>query len=187
MTCLFSPSASMFLFLFSVFCSFLKSAPMCISWSVLFGFCAASYSCVCVCVCVCVCILYQFWKFFHWLYLQTYPFCVFFHFVFKNHSEALFNHVLIKKKLAEKFTNQTSWQIITWLSILFIYSFKIFLKKLSLFYFTILYWFCHTLTLICHECTWIPKQNPLPISHPISSLWVIPVHQPQASCILHRT
>ena len=52
MTCLFSPSASMFLFLFSVFCSLLKSAPKCISWSVLFGLCATSCSYVCVCVCI---------------------------------------------------------------------------------------------------------------------------------------
>ena len=27
----------------------------------------------------------------------------------------------------------------------------------------------------------------LPTSHHIPSLWVIPVHQPQASCIMHRT
>ena len=33
----------------------------------------------------------------------------------------------------------------------------------ALFYFTILYWFCYTLTLIHHGCTWVP--NPEPLSH----------------------
>ena len=33
----------------------------------------------------------------------------------------------------------------------------------TLFYFTMLYWFCHTLTWIHHGCTWVP--NPEPPSH----------------------
>ena len=43
-----------------------------------------------------------------------------------------------------------------------------------LFYFTILYWFCHTLTWICHEYTCIPHPecpshlppHPIPLGHP---------------------
>ena len=54
-------------------------------------------------------------------------------------------------------------------------------------YFTILYWFCHTSTRICHGCTRVPHCEPPPSSLPVPSLWVISVHQPQASCILHQT
>ena len=50
-------------------------------------------------------------------------------------------------------------------------------------YFTILYWFCHTSTWIHHGHTLVP--HPEPASHipPVPSLRVIPVHQPQGSCI----
>ena len=53
-------------------------------------------------------------------------------------------------------------------------------------YFTILYWFCHTWTWIRHGWTRIPHPEPPPPSIPGPSLWVIPVHQPQASCIMHQ-
>ena len=44
------------------------------------------------------------------------------------------------------------------------------------FYFTILYWFCHTSTCICHGCTRVPHPEPpshlprhtIPLGHPIA-------------------
>ena len=54
-------------------------------------------------------------------------------------------------------------------------------------YFTILDWIGHTSTWIRHGCTHVSPPGPPPTSFPIPSVWVIPVHQPQASCILHWT
>ena len=73
-----------------------------------------------------------------------------------------------------------------WISVIGIYRAVSFFNFITIIiYFTILYWFCHTSTCIHHGCTRVP--HPEPPSLPIPSLWVIPVHQPQASCILHRT
>ena len=55
------------------------------------------------------------------------------------------------------------------------------------FNFTILHWFCHTSTWIRHRYTRASTLNPPPSSLPVPSLWVVPVQQPQASSIGHRT
>ena len=70
-----------------------------------------------------------------------------------------------------------------------------FFNLINLLYFIISYWFshtlpyifCHTLTWICHECTCVPHPEPLSTCLSTSSLWVTPVHQPRASCIMHQT
>ena len=57
------------------------------------------------------------------------------------------------------------------------------------FNFTILYWFCHISKWIRHKYTCVPHPEPssflpphtIPLGHPV------PVHQPQASSILHWT
>jgi len=61
----------------------------------------------------------------------------------------------------------------------------LFFYLILFFNFTILYWFCHISTWICHKYTCVP--HPEPSSLPVPSLWVVPVHQPQASSIVHRT
>ena len=64
-------------------------------------------------------------------------------------------------------------------------------KSINIFllYFTLQY--CAGFVIHWHESAMsvyeFPILNPLPSTLPISSLWVIPVHQPQASCIMHWT
>ena len=62
----------------------------------------------------------------------------------------------------------------SWIACLFIF---------TLFCFTILYWFCHTLTWIHHGCSWVP--NPEPPSHlPAHIISLDHPHAP-APCILY--
>ena len=49
--------------------------------------------------------------------------------------------------------------------------------------FTIFYWFCQISKWICHRYTCIPHPEPSSLLPPCT----IPVHQPQASSIVHRT
>ena len=69
---------------------------------------------------------------------------------------------------------------------LFIFSFFQFYLFIYV-YFTILFWFCHTLTWVHHGCTCVPHPEIPPTSLPIPSLWVTPEHQPRAPCIMHQT
>ena len=64
-----------------------------------------------------------------------------------------------------------------------------FIKFLFLLYFTLQY--CIGFAIHLHESTTgvhaFPNMNPPPTSFPITSLWVITMHRPQACCILHQT
>ena len=79
--------------------------------------------------------------------------------------------------------------IIMWIHTLSYYMQSLYFFLILIFYFTLQY--CIGFGIYWHESATgvheLPNMNPPPTSHPVSSLQIIPVHQPQASCILHRT
>ena len=108
-------------------------------------------------------------------------------------------------------TEQLNWTELAWnvplVSLIFLKRALVFLIllfssislhcSLKAFYFFIIFIFtffalqyCIGFAIHWHESAMgvheFPILNPPPTAHPISSLWIIPVHQPQASCIEHR-
>ena len=79
-----------------------------------------------------------------------------------------------------------SWQVIKslWPIFILFYFKKFFILFLN---FTILYRFCQISKWIRHRYTCVPHPEASSLLLPIPSLWVVPVHQPQASSIMHQT
>ena len=82
------------------------------------------------------------------------------------------------------------WIVIKW----FFYLFHDFCIFLFYFYFSLinLCILLYNIVLVLPYINMNPPRvymcsHPESPSHPVPSLWVVPMHQPQASCILHRT